>query len=73
MIRVIPKMDLLENGIYICGKHPLLLTKIQVSDPGPMGPLVLFSKLSLFFNLLKPYHQSVKQFGRRASPTFCWA
>ena len=23
-----------------CGKHHLLLTRIQVSDPGPMYPLV---------------------------------
>ena len=28
-------------GIIFCGKHPLL-TRIQVSDPGPMGPLVVF-------------------------------
>ena len=48
MIWVIPKMDLLENGIYICGKHPLLLTKIRVSDPGPLGPFVLS-----FFQILK--------------------
>ena len=27
-------------GIIFCGKHPLLLTSIQVSNPGPMGPLV---------------------------------
>ena len=25
--------------IIFCGKHPLLLTRIQVSDRGPMGPL----------------------------------
>ena len=24
-----------------CGKHSLLLTRIQMSDPGTMGPLVL--------------------------------
>ena len=23
-----------------CGKHPLLVTRIQVSDPGPKCPLV---------------------------------
>ena len=28
-------------GIIFCGKHPLLLTMIQVSNPGPMGHLVL--------------------------------
>ena len=27
-------------GIIFCSKHPLLLTRIQVSNPGPMGPLV---------------------------------
>ena len=30
-----------------CGKHPLLLIRIQVSDPGPMGPLVFCSCASL--------------------------
>ena len=24
-------------GFILCGKHPLLLTRIQVSDPGPMA------------------------------------
>ena len=24
-----------------CGRHPLLMARIQVSDPGPMDPLVL--------------------------------
>ena len=67
MIWVIPKMDLLENGIYICGKHPLLLTNIQASDPGPMGPFFVFKIIFFFFKFLKPYHQSVKQFGPRAS------
>ena len=32
-------------GIIFCGKHPLLLTRIQVSDPGPMGPHVTHSYL----------------------------
>ena len=27
-------------GIIFCDKHPLLLTRSQVSDPGPMDPLV---------------------------------
>ena len=27
-------------GIIFCGKHALLLTIIQVSNPGSMGPLV---------------------------------
>ena len=26
---------------FFCGKHPLLLTRIKVSDPGSMGPLIL--------------------------------
>ena len=29
-----------EMGFIFCGKHPLLVTRTQVSDPGPMGPLV---------------------------------
>ena len=42
MIRVILKMDLGvgEMGFIFCGYHPLLVTRIQVNDPGPMGPLV---------------------------------
>ena len=42
MIRVIPKMDLGvgEMGFIFCGKHPHLVTRTWVSDPGPMGPLV---------------------------------
>ena len=30
-------------GFIFCGKHPLFLTMILVSDPGPMGPLVLLT------------------------------
>ena len=26
-----------------CGKHLLLLTRIEVSNPGPIGPLVSYS------------------------------
>ena len=29
-------------GFIFCGKHPLLVIRIQVSDPGPMDRLVLF-------------------------------
>ena len=29
-----------EMGLTFCGKHPLLMTRTQVSNPGPMGPLV---------------------------------
>ena len=28
-------------GFIFCGKHPLLMTRIQVSDPEPMDPLVV--------------------------------
>ena len=31
---------MLENRILFCGKHHLLLTRIQASGLGPMGPLV---------------------------------
>ena len=38
-----------------CGKHPLLSTRIQVSDPGPNGPLVLNSdQLRIFFKFSLP-------------------
>ena len=42
LIRVITNMDLgvAEMGFLFCGKHPLLMTRTQVSDPGPMGPLI---------------------------------
>ena len=29
-----------EMGFIFCGKHPLLVTRTKVSDPGPKGPLV---------------------------------
>ena len=29
-----------KMGFIFCGKHHLLLTRIQVSGLGPMGPLV---------------------------------
>ena len=31
-------------GFIFCGKHPLLMTSIQVSDPGSKGPLVSYSE-----------------------------
>ena len=37
MIRVIPN---LRMGFIFCGKH-LLMTRIQMNDQGPMGPLIL--------------------------------
>ena len=30
-------------GINFCGKHPLLMTRIRVSDPGSKGQLVYLS------------------------------
>ena len=40
MIRVITNMDLgvAEMGFIFLGKHPFLITRTEVSDPGPMGP-----------------------------------
>ena len=35
-------------GFIYCGKHPLLMARIQVSDPGPMDPLV-FGNFCVFF------------------------
>ena len=29
-----------EMGFIFCGKHPLLM-RTQVSNPGPLGPLVM--------------------------------
>ena len=33
-------LDVVEMGFIFCGNHPLLMTKIQVSDAGPKGSLV---------------------------------
>ena len=33
--------DLSDPGFIFCGKQPLLLTRIQLSIPGTMGPLVM--------------------------------
>ena len=30
-----------EMGFLFCGKHPLFMTRTQVSDPGHKGPLVI--------------------------------
>ena len=30
-----------DMDFIFCGKHPLLITRIQVSDLGPKGPLLL--------------------------------
>ena len=38
-------------GFIFCGKHLLLVTRTQVSDPGPMGPLVLFCLNKHFMKL----------------------
>ena len=41
---MIPKIDLSvgEWYLYFCGKHPLPLTCILLSDPGPIGSLVSY-------------------------------
>ena len=41
-------------GIIFCGQHPLL-TRIQVSDPQPMGPLVYMYVHSLSRKLLQKF------------------
>ena len=43
MTSVIPKMDLGvgEMTFIFCGKHPLIMTRIQVCDPEPKYPLVV--------------------------------
>ena len=38
--------------IIFCGKHPLLLTRIQVSDPGPMC-ILLFKLCIMAVHILK--------------------
>ena len=35
--------------------------------------LQIFFKNQLFKKIFQEYHQSVKQFGSRSGPTFCWA
>ena len=37
-------LDVGEIGFIFNGEHPLLVTRTQVSDPGPMGPLVFFAR-----------------------------
>ena len=34
-----------DLSVIFCGKHPLHLTMIQVSDEGPLGPLVFLKTL----------------------------
>ena len=38
-----------KMGFIFCGKHPLPLTRIRMSDPGPKGSLV---KLLIFFLII---------------------
>ena len=47
LIRVITNIDLsvAEMGFILCGKYPLLMTRTEVSDPGPMGPLTVDSEI----------------------------
>ena len=35
-----------EMGFIFCGKHPLLITRIQVSDPGPKGLLFIVANIA---------------------------
>ena len=50
-------MDLIvgEMGFIFCGKHPLLVTKaeVTVSNPGPMGPLIfsILPKTAFFMSV----------------------
>ena len=37
-----------EMRYISCGKHPLLVIRSQVSNPGPMGPLVFVKLLTIF-------------------------
>ena len=69
-------LRLRRNGIYILWLTTHLVTRIQVSDPGPKGPLVCFSlrfcrtKSALFLTTEKSYifrisfHLNVKQMSR---------
>ena len=49
MILVIPKMDLYcwRMGFIFYGKHPFFVTRMQVSDAVPKGPLVDLSPIIL--------------------------
>ena len=35
----------MDLSLIFCGEHPLNLAMIQVSDPGPIGPLVFLKML----------------------------
>ena len=41
-----------EMGFIFCGKHPLLVSRTQVSDPGPNDPLVSKIEYLICFLLL---------------------
>ena len=45
-----------EMGFKFCGKHPLLMTRTQVSNPGLMGPLILVR--SNFVSTISLYRKS---------------
>ena len=42
----------MEMGFIFCGQHPLLVTRSQMSDPGPMGPLVSFAPTCLINSII---------------------
>ena len=54
------ELGVVEMRLIFCGKHPLLVTRTQVSDPGTMGHLVyLLNCVFLLIDLkliLNPYH-----------------
>ena len=59
---IIPKMDLgsEEIGFIFCDKHPLHVTGIQVSDPGPRALLLNSHKTG--FDSRRQYFFQLKQF-----------
>ena len=44
-----------EMGFILCGKHPLLMSRIQVSDTGPKDPLVCPEIIVLSLCLLNTF------------------
>ena len=49
-----------EMGFIFC-KHPLLVTRTQMSNPGPIGPLVLIR--SNFVSTISLYRKSASLIG----------
>ena len=60
-------------GFIFCGKHYLLLTRIQVSDRGPMGPLVFIeigNKIFLLWRLSELIGQ-LSDIGKWVCTVYC--